>query len=235
MSKQGSISRNKIPIGKIVYVLVVLLLVAFGVFFFVRYQQLSDKYAAATMSKEDQIKKVVAEVQKFYNIPNFDTEQPSVPGVDGTAIYTILKEDLDSIKNTNKFFADAQADDKLVAYKNANIAVLYRPSEKRIIKTGSYADAALIKVQVGIVANEEVAKSLESKLKAKYPNIAVSVDSPKTTVVAKGIVVDVNGKEQAAAKQLADTLGYTIGPLPAGESAPKDATFIVVAPNAPIQ
>lgn len=204
---------------------------AFGGYFFYKYQNVNDKYKEVTMTTEDKIKRVVNEVAALYSIPKYEDEQPSVPGIEGTAIYTILEQDLENIKKTNSFFSDAKANDILVAYKKANTAILYRPSEKKIIKTGAYAEAALVKVEVSIIADQEIAKNIENNLKAKFPNVNVTTKSPNVPITGTGLVVDVTGKEAVAAKQLAEALGYQVGQLPTGETAPDGVSLVIIAPN----
>jgi hypothetical protein len=43
--------------------------------------------------------------------------------------------------------------------------------------------------------------------------------------------VDITGSEAEAAKTLAGLLGYSVGLLPAGETAPEGAKLVVVAPT----
>lgn len=233
MSKQSNpSSKKRLPIVKIACVVIVVLSLAFGGFYFFKYQDLNSKYQDLTMSKEDKIKSLISEINVLYNIPKFEEEQPSVPGVEGTAIYTVVEQELENLKKTNDFYKDAQKDDVLVAYKNANVAILYRPSEKRIIKTGSYADASILKIDISVLASEDKSKNIESQLQQNFgKQIKVNVGNPPAIAIPKGLVIDISGKSTEDAKKIAAAIGYEVGQLPAGISAPEDSAFLIIAPN----
>ncbi len=217
----------------IIVLLVLLAVMTFlAIFNYLNYQNVNAKYKEATMTKEDKIKNLVNEVSKLYNVPKYEDEQPSFPGVEGTAIYTIVEQDLENVKKTNEFYKDAQKDDVLIAYKNANTALLYRPSEKRIIKTGSYAESSLVKVQINVYASDSVAKQIESNLQQKFgKQVNVIINQPIQNPLAKGLVVDASGKSAEDAKKIAEALKYDIGNLPDGQKAPEGSAFVIYAPS----
>ena len=95
--------RAPLPIAEFTLIIITIASLAFGGFFFYKYQTVNDKYKEVTMSTEEKIKRVVQQVSALYNIPKYEDEQPTVPCVEGTAIYTILEQDLESIKKTNSF------------------------------------------------------------------------------------------------------------------------------------
>ena len=211
--------RRQLPIAEITLLTITVISLALGGFFYYKYQDINAKYKEATLSEEDRTRQTVEKVAKLYNIPSYDTEKPT--------LYVV--SDPEQVKN-NAFFKDAQKDDILLTYPVADIAILYRPSENRIINVGTYKQFAA-SVEVAIIAPEAVQKSLEESLKSKYSNIVVvSKTTPKTTVT-KGVVVDVTGNEAEAAKTLAQLLGYTVGTLPTGETAPEEAKLVIIAPT----
>jgi hypothetical protein len=67
---------------------------------------------------------IVTEVGKLISLPADET--PTVATV----------TDVEKLKD-QPFFANAQNDDKVLIYTNAKKAILYRPSEKRIIEVGA--------------------------------------------------------------------------------------------------
>lgn len=231
MSKQSTATRKSLPISKIVCLVVVVFSLAFGGFFFYKYQDINSKYKEVTQSKEDKIKSLVKEIGALYNIPKFEDEQPSFPGVEGTAIYTLVEQELENVKKSNEFYKDAVKDDVLIAYKNANTAILYRPSEKRIIKTGAYSEASLVKINTVVQANPDKVKELEVLLQQKFgKQINVIPGSAPSISLQKGIVVDLSGKSAEDAKKIAAAIGYDISTLPSGMTPPENALFLIIAP-----
>ncbi len=211
--------------------MIVVASLAFGGFFYFKYQDVNTKYKEVTISKEDKIKKLVNEIGALYNIPKYEDEQPSFPGVEGTAIYTVVEQELENVKKSNDFYKDAKKDDVLVAYKNANTAILYRPSEKRIIKTGAYSEASLVKIDTVIQANPDKVKQLETQLQQKFgKQINVIPGSASSVSLQKGIVIDLSGKSAEDAKKIAAAIGYEVSSLPSGITAPDGAVFLIIAP-----
>lgn len=219
MSKQ-SVVRKSLPISKIACMAVVIVSLALAGFFFYKYQDVNSKYKEVTQSDEDRTRQTVAKVSKLYNIPSFEEEQP--------VIYKVNEPE--QVKN-NPFFKDAAKDDILLPYPKADIAILYRPSENKIINVQPYKQAFASEVNVAIIAQNSKQQSIEDSLKSKFSNIVVSSKSEPKTMVSGGIIVDVTGSESEAAKTLASLLGYTVSTLPAGESAPEGAKLIIVAPT----
>lgn len=212
--------RRQLPIAEITLLSVTVLSLALGGFFFFKYQDVNAKYKEATLSEDDRTRRTVEEVAKLYKIPSFDEEKPVV----------YIVSDPDQVKN-NAFFKDAQKDDVLLPYPKADIAIIYRPSEKKIINVGTYSQVASSEVPVAVIAKSANQAELEQKLKAKYSNIVVSNKSEPKTQIPTGIVVDVTGSEGDAAKTLATLLGYSVGTLPAGETAPQGVKLVIIAPN----
>lgn len=215
--------RRQLPLAEITLLSVTFLSLAAAGFFFYKYQDVNSQYKEATMSEEDRTRQTVSEVAKLYNIPSFDQEKP--------VIYKV--SDPEQVKN-NQFFKDAQKDDILLPYPNADLAIIYRPSEKKIINVGSYKQVASSEVSVAVIAPNSAQASIEGTLKSKYTNIVVTKSEPKTTITS-GVVVDLTGSESEAASALAQLLGYTVGSLPPGETAPEGAKLVVIAPNPAVQ
>jgi uncharacterized protein HemX len=63
-----------------IYTAILLIALIFGGFYFVKYQQLDDKYTELTMTEEERAKKTVAEVSALYKIPTYDEEKPTQVG-----------------------------------------------------------------------------------------------------------------------------------------------------------
>ncbi|MCB9839464.1 hypothetical protein H6794_01280 [Candidatus Nomurabacteria bacterium] len=211
--------------GPLIYTVILVLALSFGTFFFVRYQQVNNKYQDLVMSEEDKVREVVQKVSKLYDIPTFDQEKPK---------WTFIKDQaaLDKIKEANDFFKNAKVNDVLLAYEKADLAILFRPSDNKIVITDSYKRVAVTPVNIAIIAPTDKQSSTEKTIKEKATNaVIISKTTPKGTIT-QGVVVDVSGKEKAAAEKIASFLGLQVGNLPEGESPPEGANFVVVLPNA---
>jgi hypothetical protein len=128
---------SKVSVG--INVLLVVVLVAAGSWFFLKYRQersnLGKKYAEATKQldayKKDpnaaaqaEVNKTIEEVGKLYALPK--DEQPSVATVKDKAKLS-----------DQPFFAKAENGDITLIYSNAKLALLYRPTTKQIINVSS--------------------------------------------------------------------------------------------------
>lgn len=218
-------ARKKRTKGPLIYAIVLVIALSFGTFFFVRYQQVNSKYQDLVMSEEDKVREVVRKVSKLYNIPAFEQEKPKWTFINDQAA-------LDKIKEANAFFKDAKVDDVLLAYEKADLAILFRPSENKIVATDSYGKVTVAPVNIAIIAPADKQASAEKTIKNKATNaVIVSKTLPKGSIT-QGVVVDVSGKEPEAAKKIADFLGLQVGSMPETETTPDGASFVVVLANA---
>lgn len=160
------------------------------------------------VSVEEENKRVLEAVAKLYKLPD---EAPSDVG-------KITNKD----ELKDEFFTDAQNGDYLLLFKNAKLAIIYRESEGRIIKSGPL----IIPINVTIYANEGVStKTVESAIAQAE---SVSITTKKTTLsIASPIVVDVTGNNKSAAEKIATLVAGKVGALPEGENAPEGAEVIV--------
>ena len=220
-------SRSSFPLGKILCGFIIIALVSFGGFYFYKYQNINGKYLELTQSVDDKKDKYIAEVSKLYELPTKDKEDPTFAIVSG-------QTNLDELKKVSKFYENTKTGDVILLYKEANIAILYRPSDKKIINTDEYLVATTnpnVKAQIAIIAPVNTQPEIEKKIADKFMNIEVIGKSEPKTTLAKGIVVDVNGSESDASKQLAELLGYSVDKLPAGETAPEGSKLVIIAPK----
>ena len=85
------------------------------------YRQYTALYQTSPQSAQDEAKKLVAEVGRLIILPT--DEQPTVATVADPAQ---LKDQL--------FFANAKTGDKVLIYTNAKKAILYNPTEGKIVE-----------------------------------------------------------------------------------------------------
>lgn len=226
MATQTRVNSGKsISVSKIICVLVIIALAAFGGFYFYKYQDLNNKYQEQTQTVEDKKSKYIDEISKLYELPSKEDEDPT---------FALISDqtNLDELKKISEFYNNAQSGDVLLFYQEADIAIIYRPGDKKIINTSSYTAAINAKAPIAIIAPKSNQDEVENKLSEKYKNLLIVSKTEPSGNITKGLVVDATGNEAEAAKQLAEILGYEVGDLPGSEKAPEGAKLIIVAPSA---
>ncbi len=180
------------------------------------------QYAAIKKNPEkvaqDETKIIVDKVGKLLTLPK--DEQPTLA--------TIL--DKEKLKD-QPFFNDATNGDKILIYTQAKKAIVYRESENRIINVGPILlNNDVAKINVGILKAGGDSQAVEKNLNDKFANSINIVAREDAKKRYKGItVVDTSGQKADTAKQLADTLGGTVGSLQSGETS-ISADIIVIVP-----
>ncbi len=192
-------------------------LIAFGGFYFSKYENLKKNPPAPEESAKVQQDKIIEQVSKLYKLP--EGEEPT--------IFTVV--DTEKLKQQYPALSASEKDDKVLLYSTAKVALLYRPKDNKLVSVVNVSVAA--KMTVRIVGPQALRDSAKAQLGAKFPE---GIDY-KGLTDAKGnypstIVVDVNGKASEQAKQVASALGANaaVGGLPEGEDKPTDAEILVI-------
>ncbi len=156
------------------------------------------------------------------------------------------------------FFQKAENGDKVLIFSQGGRAILYRPSQKKIVdmttvnvnQPAPSAPVAVPPTEPTSASQETlnttsvttpsialyngstkigVTNTLEDEIKTQFPNTVVAVKEKAAKTDYEGnTVVDLSGKNADVAKKLADTFGGTIGSLPSGETAPSADILIIV-------
>ena len=172
---------------------------------------------------QDEAKQLVETVGKLIVLPS--DEQPTIATV----------ADLEKLKN-QPFFADAKIGDKVLIYPKAQKAVLYRPSENKIIAlapfvvpedtttqtTASSSPAATSSLTIEIrngSGKTGAANTLKTQIQSIDRNFTVTRTGNAIGVFEKTVLYVSPGNENSAlAKKLSAQLGAEItSSLPAGE------------------
>lgn len=185
--------------------------------------------ASPTTDAQGEVPSLVSKIGKLIELPQ---EQPTVATV----------TDVEKLRD-QPFFANAQNGDKVLIFTNAKKAILYRPSANLIIDvapvnigqsatpSGQAAGAQTQPVTVvlrngtGVVG---LTTRYEEELKQKAPElVVVDRENAKKQSYTKTLLVDTKGTNATQASELAQTLGLSVGPLPAGE-ATSAADFLII-------
>lgn len=196
---------KKVLLG--VNVLVLLGLSGSTGYLFMKNRDLRDQ---ANLTTEEKNKRLVEEINKVYDLPD---ETPVV------AIVT----DPDEFKKQYASFSDAQSGDYLLFFRKARLNVLYRQSEKKVVKTANVN----VPISVEIVGSQAAVDAAEKKM-ADFGN-QVSIKKTILDGIVSNFVFDVDGDQKAEAESIAKQLGYELGATLPSSITPGAETEIIVA------
>ena len=164
------------------------------------------------------------EVGKLIDLPN---ETPKV-------ITVFEAEKLRS----QPFFAKAQDYDQVLLFEKSKKAILYSPSQKKIIEVGPInvgSDSAQQNTQARIAlrngsGSSGLTNKIETQIKAAFPdaNITSKANASKNNY-EKTVVVYLNESAKGAADNLAKTLNVqSSATLPEGEVSPAETDLVII-------
>lgn len=183
---------------------------AFGAVYYNKYNDL--KNASPEQLQQSQTDQYIAEINKLYALPT--NEKPDVATV----------KDKDALKKQYPFFDQAENDDVVLIYKEAKLAILYRPATKQLIKVGPVNVENGVSIRV--IGSETERKAVEKILTDNKLSFT-SGGTSKTSLT--GItVVDISGQKGDEAKNLAEVVKGKVGSLPQGEDKPTDVDLLVL-------
>ncbi|MDO8265918.1 MAG: hypothetical protein Q7T41_03170, partial [Candidatus Saccharibacteria bacterium] len=136
---------NKKNMFLIVNIVLILGLASSTVVLFMQNRDLKEQ---STMTTEQKNQRIIDEINKVFDLPE---EEPVV------AIVT----DPEEFKKQYTAFDNAQNGDYLLFYRKARLNVLYRQSEKRVVKTATVS----VPITVELVGSKEATDAAETKLK----------------------------------------------------------------------
>lgn len=201
----------------------ILLLVSLGftsVFYYIKYTDAKE----ASLTSEQKLAKYEKEISKSYTLPTDEKPQ----------LYDVNNADQLRKDESNKdFFKDIQNGDVLLIYTNNKLGIIYRPTTKKIIKTGPLAfKQQLTAAIIGAKADRDVVIAVLKSAFSTDISSASEID-PKTALEPGAtVIVDLSGNNKALAEKLATELKGTVGNVPEGQDRPAD-TFGVAIYAAP--
>lgn len=228
-------TRKTTIILNVVAVLLLVGAVATAGYFYMKYRTISKTGSKAVATQD--VTNTVNKVAKLIQLPS--GESPTFAEV----------TDISKLKS-QPFFKNAANGDKVLIYQKALKAILYRPSENKIIEVGPIklqdkgnvagastnggtspaektgpATAALYN---GSVLGGATA-SVEAQLKSKFANVNVLSRAPASTSNYKfTLVIDVTGGHTALVQEMAQQLGGKVSSMPQNEATPSADLLIIV-------
>lgn len=218
MTKQLSAKNKPWKRNVLIAVLALWLLgaTAAGGFYFKKYQDLKKQPISAAEVAEAETERIVREVSELYDVPK--DEEPNVATV----------KDKEQLKD-QPFFNGAENGDAAVIYTKAKLAILYRPSTRKIIRVSNVSVEAP-KPNTAIIGAESDRKAVEAALGSIKDEITITDKRNAEDSYTQTIVVDLTGKNGELVKKLASTLkNAKAGELPEGEEKPAGADIVIIA------
>ncbi|MDQ3123885.1 MAG: hypothetical protein M3Q14_04345 [bacterium] len=189
--------RLRLPVGILVFTLIVA-----GLFFFTRSRNIDT-------APGDMITQVVSEL----SIQN--DNNPAILGV------------VDESKVNQPFLEEAKNGDKVLLFYKAKLSVLYRPKERRLVKSGKFTPPPA-KVFFRNGANDQTRiDAVKAQLKDFKDITFNSQDKSILNNYAGVKIVDVTGRYDETVKAIVEKLDATATALPTGETAP-DADILII-------
>jgi hypothetical protein len=175
---------------------------------------------------EEEEKALVAEVGRLISLPQEET--PIIATV----------SDQDKLSD-QPFFASAELGDKIIIYQQARKAILYRPSEKRIVEVGTVnidegGEVESIEKEISFIIlngtdTPGLTRAMENDITAIFPEAQIVKRANAASIDYEGtLVINVTGENKELESELADKLKAEISNLPDGEADPGDVSFVII-------
>lgn len=185
-------------------------------------QELESLQQTQQQPSDDEVNKLVAEIGKLIVLP--EGENPTLATI----------TDKEKLKDV-PFFSKAENGDKVLIYVTARKAYLFRPSTQKIIEvatlnlnTATQDFTGKLALRNG-TATAGLTTRFEEVLKQGLPKIEVtSRDNAKKTTYIDSLVIDLTGSRGSDAQKLATTIGGKVATLPADETKPEGAEFLII-------
>lgn len=187
-------------------------------YLFIENRDLNEQLALPEQERKDQQnQKLLAEIGEIFDLPD---EEPTIVYVNDA------EKAIEENPGLAEVFDELQKDDYILIFRKSRLAIHYRPTEKKIIKSTEVN----LPIAVEVIGSEEAIASIDETLEDFGNQIVVT----RTTKdgVTQGFIFDVDGDQEAEVKSLADRLGLEIGTtLPAGISVDGQTEIVIVVAN----
>lgn len=215
---------------------------AIAAFSFYQYQKTQKELQAikktmtsSQKANNDQVTKIVAEVGKIMKLP--EGELPTMATI----------SDIAKLKD-QPFFQNGKNGDILLVYNQAGKAILYNPTDKRVVEVAPVGSAspspsirpgssptptpqpipAKVILRNGTIA-PNLASKIETEIKKSFSNITVvGKENAARDTYDKTTVVIINQAAKDTALNLAKNLTAIVSDLPSAEKKTTDADILII-------
>jgi len=187
-------------------VLLIVGLVGATAYLFVENSDLNDQI---TLTTEEKNARLIQEINEVYDLPD---EEPVV------AVVT----DPGEFKQQYTAFDNAESGDYLLFYRKARLNILYRQSEKRVVKTAN----VVVPIAIELVGTQEAIDEAEVTL-GDFGN-QITIVKTVDDSVKQAFIFDVDSDQADELKAIADLLGVEVGLTLPSSLSPSENTEIVI-------
>lgn len=184
-------------------------------------KKVKSQVATTQSAKDDEVKKLVAEVSKIARLPQNET--PSIATI----------TDVSKLKD-QPFFKDAKNGDILLVYNTSGKAILYDPKDKKIVDVTTLSTTASFNQQFKVAIKngtqtQRLASKLEEDLKKALGVVnVISKENANKNTYEKTIVIVLNPQAQEFASNVVKAINAQTSDLPSDESKPKEADILII-------
>lgn len=222
-----SLARNKSILAALI--IVIILALAGAGYMYYQYQKTASELkkvktqtqTTSQASKDDQVKKIVAEVAKLARLP--ENETPSIATI----------TDVSKLKD-QPFFKDAKNGDILLVFNSSGKAVLYDPKDKKIVDVTTLSTSPSFNQQFKIVIRNgtgtpNLAGKLEADLKKALEavNVIAKENAQKQTYEKTQVSV-INQAALEFASKVAKAINAQVVDYPFEEPKPKEGDILII-------
>ncbi len=193
-------------------------------------QAIKKSTIAAQKTNNDQVSNIVAEVGKIMKLP--DQEFPTMATI----------SDVSKLKD-QPFFRNSKNGDILLVYNKAGKAILYNPTDKKIVEvapignsadniTSSSPTPAPFQPKV-VIRNGTTTPNLAAKIESEVKKVSSDIlvtgkENAARETYDKTIVVLLNPKAQEAAQNIVKVLNASLTDLPNWENKPAGGDILII-------
>lgn len=190
----------------------IILIVALGgssVYFYLQNQDLKEQI---NLSSEEKNKQIIAEVNEVYDLPEED------------AVVALVR-DAEEFKKEYPSYDDVEVleGDYLLFFRKARLTVLYRQSEKKVVKTAN----VVVPITVEIIGSEKATAQIEQQL-AQFGQ-QISIVKTVQDGVTSSFIYDVDQDQAEDVASIAEQIGFETAQALASSFEPGAQTEIVIA------
>lgn len=207
-----------------IFVILFIAVVGSAIYFYIQYNSIKNN---PNNSAKQETEQLTHKISKFMELPK---EEPSVATITDK---NKLKDQL--------FFANSENGDKLLIFTKAGEAILYRPSNNKIIAVAPInlqtsqstitPEITTNPIKIAVYNGGKkagLAESMKTKLSSIIQNITVKTGNAQKNDYQKTLVINLKNVSNEILKQIIQITDGEISSLPEGEVKPEVDVLIIV-------